>query len=68
MSTTKFQKWVNQMIRRVQRWYEIDPEFRSYMPDDHREYRFPAPGLVFFQVFNVFLILFTLLELLLKMQ
>ena len=38
--------WINQILRRFQRWYEIDPEFRNYLPDSHLEWRHPSPAYV----------------------
>lgn len=35
---------MNQIIRKLERWYFIDPEFQSYLPEHHEQYRHPSPA------------------------
>lgn len=34
---------MNRVAKRVQRWWQLDPEFAPYMPMTNSNYRFPSP-------------------------
>jgi hypothetical protein len=35
---------LKRVLRRVQKWWQLDPEFQPYLPEKHTEYRYPSPA------------------------